>query len=67
MQKKKETKLTGCTLCKYRVSIPKKQGDDLGERIPSCCFHFEVNDKKDMHTCCMFTETDFYIKHPEYL
>lgn len=62
--KKQDKKATGCRLCKYRVSIPIKQGDKLEEK-PSCCFKLEVNDKKDMSKCDFFSESDYYIKHPE--
>lgn len=58
-------KVTGCRLCKYRVSIPEKQGDSLGKRKSACCFGFTVNDKKDMSKCDFFSESDYYIKHPE--
>lgn len=58
-------KVTGCRLCKYRVSVPEKQGDSLGKRKPACCFGFTVNDKKDMSKCDLFAESDYYIKHPE--
>ena len=58
-------KVTGCRLCKYRVSIPEKQGDSLGKRKPACCFGFTVNDKKNMSKCDFFSESDYYIKHPE--
>lgn len=63
---KKTEKTTGCRLCKYRVSIPLNQNDPAGPRKPACCFHFEVNDKKRSEECgTLFTETDFYTKHPE--
>jgi len=58
-------KVTGCRLCKYRVSIPEKQGDSLGKRKPACCFGFTVNDKKDMSKCDFFSESDYYIKNPD--
>lgn len=58
-------KVTGCRLCKYRVSVPEKQGDSLGKRKPACCFGFTVNDKKDMSKCDFFSESDYYIKNPD--
>lgn len=64
MAKKKVDKVTGCRLCKYRVSIPLNQNEPRGERKPACCFHLEIDDKKKKN-CDFFTETDFYIKHPE--
>lgn len=58
-------KVTGCRLCKYRVSIPVKQGDLSGKKQPACCFKLEINDKKDMSKCDFFSESDYYTKHPE--
>lgn len=52
----------GCRRCKYRVAPPNQKG----ERIPSCCFGYQINDKK-LPTDCggLFTETDYYIIHPD--
>lgn len=61
--KKKEEKAAGCRLCKFRVAPPKGPN---GERVPSCCFGYKIDDKKRPEECGeLFTETDYYIKHPE--
>jgi len=63
MAKKKEVKPAGCRLCKYRVAPPKGPNN---ERVPCCCFGYTVNDKERPSDCGeLFTETDYYIQHPE--
>ena len=59
MAKAKEQ--TGCRLCKYRVA-PRKGPN--GEAVPSCCFNLEIDDTKPMNHCEMFTDGDYYVKHP---
>lgn len=67
-EEKTSTKeVTGCRLCKYRVSIPEKKEDPTSKRIPSCCFGEKVNDKVRPKDCDFFEESDYYIKHPEEL
>jgi len=52
----------GCRLCRYRVA-PQKQN---GERVPCCCFGYQINDERKPTECGeLFAETDYYIKHPE--
>lgn len=62
----KSKKPKGCRLCKYRVSVPRKDGTGYKDRVPACCFGFKVNDEERPTVCTgLFTETDFYIRHPE--
>ena len=66
MAKKKQKEAKGCRLCKYRVNVPINSNDQTGPRKPSCCFGYTVNDEVRPTECAgLFTETDFYIKHPE--
>ncbi len=62
MAKKKENKQEGCRLCKYRVAPPKGPNNT---RVPACCFGCEIHDDKPMNECGLFSESDYYIKHPE--
>lgn len=60
----KDNKPKGCRRCKYRVAPPNQKG----ERHPACCFGYTVNDKEVPKECGeLFTETDYYVKHPDEL
>lgn len=63
MAKKKDSNPKGCRLCKYRVAPPKGPNN---ERVPCCCFGYKINDKERPSECGdLFSDTDFYIRHPE--
>ena len=38
----KDNKPKGCRRCKYRVAPPNQKG----QRIPTCCFGYTINDKE---------------------
>lgn len=64
-EEKKKIEAKGCRLCRYRVALPQNFADPKSPRKPACCFGFEINDKVRPKTCELFTESDYYILHPE--